>query len=299
MRTPIIFRRHPMAGPAVACGVAMILVACGSSGSSSSSSGDSSGNSSGNAPEEFGLTLVDLAARVDATESLIAQCMTSAGFQYVALDFVSIKEAMSSDQTAPGLSGDEYVKQFGLGITTQLEQPIVTFGAGPENAAYVQGLAPSDQTAFSRALWGETPEWNHAHSLEAEDFSQAGGCTRSASEKTYSPTEISGAYVNPADVLLEQDPRMIDAVAKWADCMRADGYQYDNPGQVEDDLRERLDAIVQGQDPSTLTGPSLDALHELQGEELAIAATLTSCEEELIEPIQAAIESELYGAPQP
>ena len=88
---------------------------------------------------------------------------------------------------------------------------------------------------------------------------------------------------------------MIAALKDWSDCMRAEGYEYDHPDQVEVDLRERLDAITQGQDPTTLTGPALDALHELQGEELAVAALLTSCEEDHIEPVQDKIESELYG----
>jgi hypothetical protein len=91
---------------------------------------------------------------------------------------------------------------------------------------------------------------------------------------------------------------MIAAIKKWSDCMRADGYEYDNPTQVEDDLQERLDALLQGQDPTTLTGPALDGLHQLQGEELAIAAVLTTCEEDNITPVQDAIEAELYGAPQ-
>ncbi len=294
MRTPNDHRQRRTL-LVVSLAAVSIIAGCGSDTTSSNST---TGNAASDAPEEFGLSLTDLAARIETTEGLIAQCMTKAGFQYVALDFVSVKQAMDSDQSASGVSGDDYVKQFGLGITTQFDQPIVTFGAGPENTAYLDGLAASDQVAFKRGLWGESTDWNHAHALEAEDFSETGGCTRSAAEQTYSPSEISGAYVNPADVLLEQDPRMIAAIKQWSDCMRADGYQYDNPTQVEDDLHERLDAILQGQDPATLTGPTLDSLHELQGEELAIAAILTSCEEQHIEPVQGAIESELYGAPQ-
>ena len=91
---------------------------------------------------------------------------------------------------------------------------------------------------------------------------------------------------------------MIKAVKDWSDCMRADGYQYDNPTQVEQDLHQRLDAIAQGQDPATLTGPALDALHQLQGEELAVATVLTACEEDHIQPVQDQIESQLFGAPQ-
>ncbi len=269
-----------------------LTAACGEGTSSTSSTPDSTANA---APEEFGLSLTELAARIEDTEALIARCMTDAGFQYVAVDFVSIKEAMGSDKSAPGLSSDDYVKQFGLGITTQFDKPLVTFGAGPENTAYLDALPASDQVAYRRALWGEAADWNHARALEEEDFSESGGCTRAAAEQTYSSNELTSAYVNPADVLVEQDPRMIAALKDWSDCMRADGYEYDHPDQIDVDLRERLDAITQGQDPETLTGPALDALHDLQGEELAIAALLTSCEEDHIEPVQDELESQLYG----
>jgi hypothetical protein len=294
--------RHPAPhsiGRRTICIAAVALTATAAGcGSGAASPGSVAGKAASAAPEEFGLSPTELAARIDKTEGLIAKCMTDAGFQYIALDYVTIKQAMNSDQTARGVSSDEYVKQFGLGITTQFDQPIVAFGPGPQNSAYLDGLPSADKIAFQRSLWGESPGWNHARALEAEDFSQTGGCTRSAAEQTYTPTEISGSYVNPADVRLEQDPRMIAAIKKWSECMRADGYQYDTPTQVEDDLHERLAAIVQGQDPATLTGPALDSLHELQGEELAIAALLTSCEDEHITPVQAAIEAEVYGAPQ-
>jgi hypothetical protein len=285
-------RTTGFATAAIVTTIASLLAACGGDSSSTGSTPDSTGNG---APEEFGLSLTELAARIEDTEALIATCMTDAGFQYVAVDFVSIKEAMGSDKSAPGLSSEDYVKQFGLGITTQFDKPLVTFGAGPENTAYLDALPASDQVAYRRALWGEATDWNHARALEEEDFSETGGCTRAAAEQTYSANELTSAYVNPADVLVEQDPRMIAALKDWSECMRAEGFEYDNPDQAEVDLRERLDAITQGQDPTTLTGPALDALHELQGEELAIAALLTSCEEDHIEPVQDAVESEIYG----
>lgn len=265
------------------------LAACG---------GDDGGSAEteSNVPEEFGLTLAQLAARVDQTEQLIATCMKAAGFDYVAIDFSTVKDAMASDQTAPGLSDDAYLKQFGLGVTTQFKKPIIEFGAGPQNTTHMNGLPQPDQVAFRRSLWGEQVEWNHARALEEEDFSQTGGCTRSSAEKTYTPEELTGAYINPADKAIEQDPRMIAALGKWSECMQEDGYAYDHPDQVATDLRDQLAAIVQGQDPTTLSGPSLEALKKLQGEELAIAEIHTSCEEDHIEPVQLKIEAELYGA---
>ncbi|MFN0027956.1 MAG: hypothetical protein ACKV2O_12385 [Acidimicrobiales bacterium] len=265
------------------------LAACG---------GDDAGSdeTESNVPEEFGLTLAQLATRVEQTEQLIATCMTTAGFDYVAIDFSTVKKAMDSDQSAPGLSDDAYLKQFGMGITTQFDKPIVDFGAGPQNTTSLNGLPQPDQVAFRRALWGEQVEWNHARALEGEDFSQTDGCTRSSAEQTYSPDELTGAYVNPADRAVEQDPRMVAALGAWSECMQDEGYAYDHPDQVEADLRDQLAAIVQGQDPKALTGPSLEALKTLQGEELAIAEVHTSCEENHIEPVQIKIEAELYGA---
>jgi hypothetical protein len=266
------------------------ITACGGGGGESGA--DTTG---GGAPEEFGLSLAELTERIEATEQRIATCMSDAGFDYVALDFVTIKQAMDSDQSAPGLSDEDYVAQYGLGITTQLDKPLVVFGAGPQNNAYLAGLAESEQVAFRRALWGEAADWNHARALEEEDFSETGGCTRTAADELYRPEELSGTYVNPADVLVEQDPRMVAAITAWSECMAAEGYEYDHPDRVTDDLQERSDAISQGQDPATLTGEALAALEELQGEELAVAALLTSCEEEHIEPVQAEVEAELYG----
>ncbi len=269
--------------------LAFVLSACGPSNSATTKTGPS------RAPEEFGLTLQQLAGRVETTEQRVAACMQKAGFTYIPLDFATIKTAMSTDKSAPGLSTEEYAKQFGLGITTQFDKPIVTFGAGETNNTYSDSLPELDQIAFRRSLWGETPEWNHVRALEEEDFSQTGGCTRTSAQQTYKPTELAGTYLNPADKLLQQDPRVIAATKKWAQCMRANGFEYDNPNQIDEDLYQRLNAITQGQDPKTLTGPAIEALTDLQGQERAIATLLVTCDEQHLEPVVAKVEAELYG----
>lgn len=269
----------------------LALTACGGS-----SSPPKAIVAAANAPEEFGLPLAELAGRIEKTEQLIATCMTTAGFKYVANDFVTINGAMKSDQSAKGVSAEDYVKQFGLGITTQPDKPLVVFGAGPQNMAFLAGLPASDQVAFKRALWGEALDWNHARAVEQEDFSLTKGCTRAAADKLYSPAEVAGGYVNPADKRVAQDPRMIAALKKWSECMRAKGFNFDTPDQVEADLRERLAGITKGQDAKTLSGPALAALGQLQGEERAVATLLTSCEIKHVEPVQDKVEADILGA---
>ena len=57
----------------------------------------------------------------------------------------------------------------------------------------------------------------------------------------------------------------------WSECVGTAGYDYTHPDQIEDDLKERFDAITQGADPLTLTGSAQEGLVQLQGEEKSVA----------------------------
>ena len=275
-------------------------VACGDSGSGSAGP-DGSTDASGTArfgPEEFGLTLDELAARIEQVEGLIGQCMTAAGFEYVPVDFERVKAGMDADKTAPGLSDEEFVAQYGYGITTQFDKPGREIGLGEQNVAIYEALSPAEQAAYDHTLLGENRDATFALSVEAEDFAGTGGCTRQAVEQSFSPDELDANYFNPGDAVLEQDPRVVAAMADWSDCVAADGFTYAHPDDVETDLQQRLDALTAGADPASLTGPAADALAELQGEELAVAAVATTCEEDIVDPVVEEVETELYGAPQ-
>ena len=247
--------------------------------------------------EEFGLSLAELSDKVNRTEAAIGQCMSKAGFQYLPLDFDTVLKTMASDQTAPGLTDEQYIAQFGYGITTQFDKPIVVFGAGPQNAKIQSGLPAGDQVAYKRALWGEHPDWNLVRALELEDFSQTGGCTRAAAQQVFLPEQLAGSYKNPSDVQIADDKRMIDALKKWSDCMRKAGFTYENPDSVTADLERQLAALLQGQDPKTLSGAAVQSLKVLQGKELAIAKADDKCFEDHVADIEAKVERELFGAP--
>lgn len=110
--------------------------------------------------------------------------------------------------------------------------------------------------------------------------------------------ELTQAYVNPADVAIEQDLRVVAALEEWSGCMRDEGYDYARPDDVEQDLNDRFNAVTRGADPRTLTGADATALSELQGEELALAPISITCEEDVLEPVIAEVETEVFGAPQ-
>jgi hypothetical protein len=285
-----------MAKLQIATGMASLLLvtACG---------GGSNAPRSGAPPrygsEEFGLTDAELNSRIEAAEAKIATCMRDAGFDYLPVDAVTIRRAMSADKSKPGITDEEYVAQYGFGITTVFEDPVTSLGRGEQNATIYAGLPAGDQVAYDRALVGEPGSVGLARALEDEDLSGTGGCTRAAVESLFAKDELTGSYVNPADVLLEQDPRMIAAIEAWSTCLKRKGFDYAHPDDLTDELTQRLDALLGGADPASLTKAAAAALAELQGEERAVAVVATACEEEEIEPVQEDIESEIYGAPQP
>lgn len=296
--------------------VAVVLVtsACGSSGPSPVSSAEAVASSAAlDAPEEdettsdedvpgseeFGLTMQGLAIRVEQVEASIGACMSAAGFEYIPVDFDTIRQAQAADGTLPGVDDDDFLAQYGFGLTTLPDQPnaMIEIAKG-KNAAIVSALSETDQVAYTRTLLGENEDASFIFGLEDEDFSETGGCTREAVEANFSAEEISGTYVNPGDTVIDSDPRMVAALAAWSSCVAENGYDYDTPDDLEDDLVDRLEAILGDQEAAELAGSALDALSELQGFERAIAPVSEDCEDEHIGPAEEQIEIELYGAGQ-
>jgi len=310
-------------GPVVFClMISIALVACGAGSTPPEQSADTSTTGQEDSPatqeeeeeeapgtEEFGLTEEELIERVEAVESLIAGCMNDAGFEYVAVDYNTVREAMDADKTVAGLGNEAFAAQFGYGISTRLaeaERPPqqaeantpARIGLGEQNVQIFNSLSVADQVAYNRTLLGENIDETFASALEAEDFSQTGGCTRVAVEQAFSSDEVTAAYYNPKDALIEQDPRVIAAIAEWAKCMRTAGFDYNNPEEIEPELEERLDAILDDAPPEALSSEAQAELTELQGEEKAIAVADLECEAQFIVPAIEQVETELYGGPQ-
>ena len=68
--------------------------------------------------EEFGLSPRELVEAIEKSEELIARCMREQGFQYVAVDYNTVREGMSADKSLPGLSEEEFTNRYGFGIST-------------------------------------------------------------------------------------------------------------------------------------------------------------------------------------
>lgn len=256
--------------------------------------------------EEFGLTPRELRDHVERVEQLIAQCMREQGFQYIAVDYGTVREGMNADKILPGMSEDEFIQEYGLGISTLYtgEPPQLAIGYSPgkvglgeQNIAIYANLPQAEKVAYNRALLGGDFGETFAVALEAENFSRTGGCTRAAVEQVFERGQLESSFYNPLDALIREDPRMKDALEEYADEMRDAGFPYTDPDEVEPDIRERLAALTNGGAlrVEEMTPVQKAALEELQDFERRAALKDLELAEEVFEPVETEIEQELFA----
>jgi hypothetical protein len=296
--------------------VILFLSACGGSQLPSSAPGSSNppsgpSNQSGQGPipgkEEFGMTREGLFSAIENVEAEISACMREAGFEYVAVDYNTVRKGMTSDKSLPGMPEREFMREYGFGISTlytglapqlsDLRTP-AQIGLGEQNVQIYQSLSAADQVAYSHTLFGEHPDATFAVALETEDLSRTGGCTRKAIEKFFTEEQMSSTYLNPFDAMVDQDPRMVAANAAFADCLRAAGFEYNHEKEIEPDVRKKLDAITGGAPLEALSSDARAALTKLQAYERGLAVATLSCEARHLDPVADQVEREFYAGPQ-
>lgn len=247
--------------------------------------------------KEFGLTEEEFAAHVEETQALIAGCMEAAGWEYVPVDVKTIEAAQARVRKEPGYTRRTYKERWGLGVTTRFDNPVRDTGLGPNLEIY-SSLSETDKVAYFHTLFGEDPDADFAFALDEEDFSDTGGCTRAAVEQVFTQEQLEGSYVNPKDVLVDSDPRIIEAHQNWSECMHDAGYEYEyDQDEIIEEYQDRLDELTEGEDPSTLTGARAQALGELQQEEIAVSLADLECQIRYTDAVYNEVEAEVYGAP--
>jgi hypothetical protein len=256
--------------------------------------------------EEFGLSQRELVQAIETAEQLIARCMREQGFDYVAVDYNTVREGMAADKRLPGLGEEEFIKRYGFGITTfytglapQLSKDYspARVGLGERNVQIFNALSPADQVAYNRALLGEDAGMTLAVALEIEDLSRTGGCTRKALEQVFKPDQLKASHHNPQDALIKNDLRMKAALNYWRRDMKKSGFDYNHPDDIEADLRNRLGAVTEGGKlPLSRMSPDQKAaLRKLQDFERLVAVKSFKLQEEVLDPVEERIQQELFS----
>jgi hypothetical protein len=247
--------------------------------------------------KEFGLSEAEFVDHVERTQTHIADCMKRAGFEYVPVDVATIEKAQASVRIEPGLTNRQYKERWGLSVTTRFDDPVRTIGLGP-NMQIMERLSEADREAYEFTLFGSALDSDFAFALDEEDFSPTAGCTREAVAQVFTPEQLEGTYVNPKDVLVAEDPRIIEAQNKWTQCMQEKGYNYkDDQDTIIEDYETRLEALLEGEDPQNLSGERLAALHALQAEEIKVSLADLDCQDKHTVAVFRQVEEEVFGRP--
>lgn len=295
----VVCPRHPTGGRRRATALAAVAVLLAVSGCASDAGSDASQGKGKPLPgiKEFGLTEVQFVQHIQKTQALIAQCMADAGFEYIPVDVKTVEAAQARVRSEPGYTRRTYKEKWGLAVTTRFDHPVRDTGLGP-NLKIWKSLPKADQEAYSHTLWGDDPGADFVWSFDEEDFSATGGCTRKAVAQVFTPAQLKGTYVNPKDVLVDSDPRIIEALHNWSKCMHARGYEYKrDQDEIIDEYGERLDQLVGDSDPTKLTGTRLAALHKLQQQEIKVSLADVECEIKYADDVYHEVEIEIYGQP--
>ena len=196
----------------------------------------------------------------DAAErqQLIAKCMTEQGFEYTPMD---TRAADSGPRAEVDTTSEEWVKEYGFGISTVFGGQIEFSPADDPNKEYRDSLDATQLEAYQKALYGQALPGGGEFSVaggggviavpinggSGEDgapaFEGPGGCIGEALKATGGATPFNGDLFDDLQELDDQvraDPKMVEAVKKWAACMKDAGYDYQDPDAVKKELREEF-----------------------------------------------------------
>ncbi|MGH2945106.1 MAG: hypothetical protein ACRDPC_02350 [Solirubrobacteraceae bacterium] len=278
---------------------ALVLAACGGAGERSGVRERAAAAPVAELEDQLGFSSAGIMAQQNRVEARIQACMRQSGFDYVPIDPFAGQTTVAK---ATRLSDEDFVKQFGYGIST-------LWGRGSPreadpNERIRAGLGAADRSAYDRALWGDHPGSTFTDAVDSGDLTRLGGCTRKAAVAAFGDGQVIARIVARFDALDERissDQRMVRADERWAACMASAGYRFESGDEIEEHFTKGMEDIV-GPLPGPLaTGPPAGekprpydraALAALQQEEIAAARTEYACEREHIAPVEAVVRPE-------
>ncbi len=272
---------------------AVLLAAALFSGCGGGGDEDEEGDESESVDEELGLESEDILVRQARAENVIRDCMKEAGFDYVPVDPVAEQTDLVGQS---GLSEEDFVAQYGYGITTLYEER-KQLASGP-NKDIRDSLSASDQVAYDQTLYGNDVSATFAVAVDTGDFSGLGGCVKEATDEVFGGAEVVQSLQDKLaelDARIAADPRMAEAIAEWSACMKEAGFELAEPQQVDAVLLADLEEIV-GSPGNENPDYDTAALAALQAEEVAMVTADVECEEEHITEVEDEVQVEYEAA---
>jgi hypothetical protein len=250
--------------------------------------------------DQLGFSESGVVERQTRVEGEIQSCMKAQGFDYVPVDPLAQRAALTGKAR---MTDEEFLEQFGYGISTLFGRAQAQ--ADP-NDRIRKSLSPADRAAYDRTLWGESPGLTFSEAIDSDAASELGGCTKQATEKVFGGAAVLAKIQGKFDELeqrITQDQRMVRAVEKWSKCMSDQGYRYDEPEEIDTDMIKRFKAIVgAGVQPGATAPPTRGTTYDraavaaLQREEVKIANADLACEKRNITPVELEVRPQYEAA---
>jgi hypothetical protein len=240
--------------------------------------------------DQLGFSESGVVERQTRVEGEIQKCMKAQGFDYVPVDPLAQRAALTGKAR---MTDEEFLEQFGYGISTLFGR--ATTKADP-NERIRKSLSSADRAAYDRTLWGESPGLTFSEAIDSDAAAELGGCTKEATDTVFGGAAVLAKIQGKFDELeqrITQDQRMVRAVEKWSKCMADQGYRYDEPEEIDTDLIKRFKtiagaAVEPGATAPPTRGATYDraALDALQREEVKVANADYACEKRHITPVE-------------
>ena len=287
-------RPTTFAGVATVC-IALVLSAC--SGSSKSASTTAAAGASP-AEAALGLDKKSLLQREIKVESYIATCMKDQGFDYIAKQ-PSAGKPGAQGVSVPGLSDDEFRKQYGYGISTLVGAVLPAQAVTDPNIKIRSALAKTQQTAYDTALFGSAANadsggGSFANAMAQGDLTGLGGCTKLSTEKAFGGSDVLkavGSALDELDKRVASDPRLAKAQKDWSGCMNTAGFAFSTGDGIDGYISKKLDTMkVAERSPVQYDAARLSAL---QAEEIKLAQTDFDCASKFLTPVETIVTKEV------
>jgi hypothetical protein len=251
--------------------------------------------------EEY--TQEKLDAETKQTEELVAECMSTEGFEYT--PDVQNGGTIYSSEEDEGVEwgSEEFAKQYGYGIVSWPGMEDMPEDTGEEyidpNQDYVEALSESEQQAYYEALHGPSPTEEEIAAMDEDggyeyDWTK-NGCYGAAQHEVQSETNGGmAAYEDPEfEDLFESSNQLYEALwsedspnedvlklnREWADCMADAGYDgFSSPMLAQQAMSDEYNELQMpdGED-GEWQEPSKADQKEFQEREIEVALADQGC----------------------
>jgi len=187
-------------------------------------------------------------AQLDTAEhSLTAKCMNTAGFKFTVPPGSS---SAPSDTTSVVDLDDRRAHGYGMyeAVSKRATTAVDTDGQAPD-IPDIRGLSAADARRWQQALAGDQQSVRTLRLSNGVEVSAGStGCTAQSRVAVYGSIEQYLQLLNePQSIAADwanrvtSDQRYLDAVAKWAMCMKDKGYTYARPDDAVADLQQQYE----------------------------------------------------------